>query len=299
MKDIRWGLCCVFADEPIRYRTVTHAYIARQPDARLSRLRAIADHNISALQDSIAACSRLGIGAFRVNSQFLPLATHPSSGYTMEELDPDGSMRGRLDEVRQQADAAGVRRSFHPDQFLVLNSLRDDVVESSIREFEWQSLMAELIGADVVLIHGGSGGGGTEAALARLAGAIDRLSDRSRRLLALENDDRVFAPAALLPFCHAEGIPFVYDIHHHRCLPDGVDDAAATDLAMATWGDREPYFHISSPRDGWDAKNPRTHADYIEPCDVPAAWRGLRLTVDVEARAKERAILRLMRDLDS
>jgi UV DNA damage endonuclease len=217
----------------------------------------------------------------------------------MEELDPDGSMRGRLDEVRQQADAAGVRRSFHPDQFLVLNSLRDDVVESSIREFEWQSLMAELIGADVVLIHGGSGGGGTEAALARLAGAIDRLSDRSRRLLALENDDRVFAPAALLPFCHAEGIPFVYDIHHHRCLPDGVDDAAATDLAMATWGDREPYFHISSPRDGWDAKNPRTHADYIEPCDVPAAWRGLRLTVDVEARAKERAILRLMRDLDS
>jgi UV DNA damage repair endonuclease len=61
---------------------------------------------------------------------------------------------------------------------------------------------------------------------------------------------------------------------------------------------REPYFHVSSPRDGWDAKNPRPHADHVDPADVPPVWRAMRCTVDVEAKEKERAVLALMRALD-
>jgi hypothetical protein len=55
-------------------------------------------------------------------------------------------------------------------------------------------------------------------------------------------------------------------------------------------------MHLSSPRDGWGAPNPRPHADYVDPADVPAAWlrlaaAGRRFTVDVEAKDKERAVL--------
>jgi len=58
-------------------------------------------------------------------------------------------------------------------------------------------------------------------------------------------------------------------------------------------GRREPLFHISSPKHGWDCPNPRPHHEFIDPADLPPCWRGLDLIVEVEAKAKEAAIVRL------
>jgi UV DNA damage endonuclease len=65
----------------------------------------------------------------------------------------------------------------------------------------------------------------------------------------------------------------------------------ATAFAVETWRGREPHFHMSSPRDGWDSRDPRPHADFLDPQDIPVCWRGQAFTVDVEAKAKERAVL--------
>jgi UV DNA damage endonuclease len=91
----------------------------------------------------------------------------------------------------------------------------------------------------------------------------------------------------------------VYDVHHHRCKPDGLAIAEVTARAAATWGRREPYFHLSSPRDGWGGGDPRPHADYIDVKDLPREWAGLDITVDVEAKAKERAVVRVMAEAGS
>jgi UV DNA damage endonuclease len=245
----------------------------------------------------VRQCHALGIGAFRINSQVLPLGTHPVSGYTLDRLDRDGSIRRTFLEAGALARELGVRLSFHPDQFVVLNSEREPVVESSIGELEFQSALAELVGAEVLVLHAGGGAGGVEAALARLGRAVDRLSARARTRLALENDDRLFTPADLLPLCERLGVPLVYDAHHHRCKRDGLAVAEASARAAATWGKREPYFHLSSPREGWDGPDPRPHADYIDPADVPREWLAMNVTVDVEAKAKERAVMKLMADL--
>jgi UV DNA damage endonuclease len=291
---IRWGLCCQFVDAPIKFRTATHRYVSGlDPDARRRYLTEIAAANAAALLAAVEHCHRLGIGAFRINSQVLPLGTHPESGYTLDALDPDGAIRDAFLAAGGCASALGVRLSFHPDQFVVLNSEREAVVASSVGELEFQAEIAELVGADVLVLHGGGAAGGTDAALARLERGVARLSPRARGRLALENDDRSFTPADLLPLCGRLGVPMVYDVHHHRCKPDGLDVAEATRLAAGTWGGREPYFHISSPRNGWGGGDPKPHADYVDPADFPGAWRGLALTVDVEAKAKERAVLAL------
>jgi UV DNA damage endonuclease len=104
--------------------------------------------------------------------------------------------------------------------------------------------------------------------------------------------------ADLLPLCERAGLPLVYDAHHHRCHPDGLDVDEASERAAATWGRREPWMHISSPRDGWDAPNPRPHAGYVDPADFPDRWRAMRITVDVEAKEKERAVLALRDAID-
>ena len=289
---IRWGLCCQFLDAPIKYRTATHRYVATlSPAARRDYLAAIAANNAAAIADSVRHCRSLGIGAFRINSQILPLGTHPVSGYTLDRLDRDGAIRAAFLEAGALARELDVRLSFHPDQFVVLNSEREAVVENSIGELEFQAAIAELVGADVIVLHGGGAAGGVPAALGRLGRAVQGLSTRARSRLALENDDRLFTPADLLPFCERFGLPMVYDAHHHRCNPDEYSLAEATARAAATWGRREPYFHLSSPRDGWGAGDPRPHADYIDPADVPREWLNMDVTVDVEAKAKERAVV--------
>ena len=126
---------------------------------------------------------------------------------------------------------------------------------------------------------------------------LDRLSDRARSRLTVENDDKLFTPSDLLPICQATGVPLVYDVHHHRCNRDALSEEEATVRAIATWR-REPLFHISSPIEGWQGPKPARHHDFIDIADFPAAWHGLRLTVEVEAKAKEVAVLKLKKQLE-
>lgn len=289
---LRWGLCCQFLDAPIRFRTATHRYVRGLPPAsRRAYLAGIAEHNAAALEAAVRQCAALGIGAFRMTSQILPLATHPESGYLLGGLDPGGGIADAFRRAGAAARELDVRLSLHPDQFVVLNSARAAVVDSAVGELEHQAAIAELVGADTIVLHAGSAAGGMGEALARLAAGIARLPDRVLSRLALENDDRFFAPRDLLPLCRSAGVPLVYDVHHHRCRPDGLGVDEATDLAAETWGAREPWAHISSPRDGWDAGNRRPHAARIDPDDFPSGWIGRTMTIDVEAKDKERAVL--------
>jgi UV DNA damage endonuclease len=296
---LRWGLCCQFLDSPITFRTATHRYaFGLGSKARRDYLAEIAAHNADALAAAVERCHELGIGGFRVNSQILPLATHPITGYSLEQLDRSGAIAGAFEWAGALARAYDVRLSLHPDQFVVLNSERESVVRSAVQELEHQARVAEMIGADVVCLHGGGASGGFAAAIERLEHGLDLLSPRARERLALENDDRCFTPRSLLPLCRRMGVPLVYDVHHHRCLPDGFSIEEATELAFATWRGREPYAHLSSPKGGWTALNVRAHSDYIDPGDFPEIWLSRTMTIDVEAKAKERAVLAIKKALE-
>jgi UV DNA damage endonuclease len=290
----RLGLCCAFARAPIRFRRTT----ARRAGvlsaaARRQLLRRLAADNAAALAEAVEWCAAHGIGAFRVNSEILPLCTHPQLGYTLDRIDRHGELRAAFGAAANLARRDDVRLSLHPDQFVVPGSARAEVVASSLAELEAQAAIADLVGAEQLTIHGGGAEGGKAAALGRLALGLAQLSARARSRIVLENDDRIYTVADLLPLCAREGLPLAYDVHHHRCNPDGLSVEEATLEASRTWGGREPWVHISSPRGGWRGEDPRRHADHISPRDLPACWIGRRMTIDVEAKAKELAVLRL------
>ncbi|MFO1008353.1 MAG: UV DNA damage repair endonuclease UvsE [Planctomycetaceae bacterium] len=287
----------MFRNEPIRFPTTTATALGRltRPEA-LDKLNRLCLENANSLLAAINYCRSHGIGCFRVNSQILPIKTHPQVGYAVEELPDADQIVTRFRECGELACSHNVRLCFHPDQFVVLNSPRPDVVDKSIQELEYQAEVAEWLGADVINIHGGGAYGDKRQALADFSRTLARLSPRVRSRLTVENDDKTYTPADLLPLCQSEGIPLVYDVHHHRCLPDHLSVEQATKQAIATW-DREPMFHISSPLDGWQGPKPERHHDYIDINDFPDIWRKMSLTVEVEAKAKEAAVEKLINDL--
>lgn len=263
----------------------------RRPE-QLQKLSALCKENAQALYQSVEYCAAHRIGCFRVNSQFWPVKTHPRVGYALADLPDAGEIKKILFECRARALALNVRLTFHPDQFVLLSTPKADVVRKSVEELEYQAQVSEMIGADVINIHAGGGYGDKPSALRRMGRVVQKLNKAVRSRLTLENDDRIYAPRDLLPFCKEYKIPLVYDIHHHRCLPDGLSVKQVTDAAMKTWN-REPLFHISSPRQGWQGNQPSWHHDYINNRDFPVEWRSLAITVEVEAKAKELAVRRL------
>lgn len=294
---IRLGLCCKFHEAPIAFKTTTVTALQRGPrEQQLEKLSQLVRANAEALRLALAYCVAHGIGSFRINSQILPVKTHRGVGYAIGDLPGAAEIVAAFKACGCFAKQHGLRLTFHPDQFILLSALKPEITRLSIADLEYQTEVAAWVNADVINIHAGGAYGNKAEALARVAAAIKTLPAAVRSRLTLENDDRVYTPADLLPLCRETGLPFVYDVHHHRCLPDGLSVAEVTSQALATW-EREPLFHLSSPRDGFGSKNPRPHHDFIAPSDFPEEWAGLDLTVEVEAKAKEVAIARLRHDL--
>lgn len=299
---MRLGLCCLFKDEPVRFRTTTATVLARlERPAQLLKLSEICRSNAENLLLAVQTAQRLGIGAFRIMSPLFPRMTHPLVGYRLDQLADGEIIAELLAATRSYARRHDIRLSFHPDQFVVLSSPRPEVVTNSIRELEYQAFLAEAVGADVINLHAGGVYGDKRSALQRLRRVIDDLPQPVRSRLTLENDDISYSVSDLLPICENLSLPLVYDVHHHRCLPDGLSVEEATRLAGETWHrlGREQYCHLSSPKAGWTGRDPKPHADYIEPEDIPSCWFDRAMTVDIEAKAKELAILRLISEIDT
>ena len=206
--SVRLGLCCQFAREPIKFRTTTATAMLRlSRRERLSRLGELCRSNADALMEALRYCAAHGIGAFRINSQILPVKTHPKAGYEVRELPTGQEIVARFRECGEFARAHDVRLSFHPDQFVVLNSPNPKTRAHSRAELDYQAEVAEWVGADTINIHGGGAYGDKVVALRKLRRNIERLPAPVRSRLTLENDDKIYTPADLLPVCEDTGVP--------------------------------------------------------------------------------------------
>jgi UV DNA damage endonuclease len=153
---IRLGLCCIFRAVPIKFRRTTAKYLrSLTAQARAAHLATICMDNADALYDALKYCADNGIGAFRINSQILPVKTHPDAGYDLHELPEGDRIISRFKQCGKFSRQNGIRTSFHPDQFLVLSSPDAGVVKRAVVDLEYHAQVAQWVAADVVNIHGG------------------------------------------------------------------------------------------------------------------------------------------------
>jgi UV DNA damage endonuclease len=263
---------------------------------------------------------RHDIRMYRLSSDLAPYATHPDMAQFHSVVrDSDAELRA----FGAKAKRLGIRLSFHPSQFVVLNSPDATLVEKSIWDLSSQAEMLdrmELGPEAVVVIHVGGTYGDRAAANARWVETWrNKLPEHVRRRLVLEHDDIRFSVSDILWIHEQTGVRLIFDHQHFWCLnPDGLDMRNALERVVRTWPDgQRPKVHFSSPRTEMrvlkrkekGARKLKTvlvapvntgHADFCNPFEFITFMRiaeGFTFDVMLEAKVKDLALIRLRPDL--
>ncbi len=259
------------------------------------------------------------IPMYRMSSDLAPYATHPDMpqfhGMVAES---DAELRA----AGAKAKALDIRLSFHPSQYVLLNSPDPELTRKSIWDLSSQAEMLDRMGLGpeaVMVTHVGGAYGDTETSRARWATTWPILPEHVRRRLVLEHDDIRFSAADTLWVHEQTGVRLVFDYQHHWCLnPARLDAVDVLRRMLATWpAEQRPKIHFSSPRTELrelmrpDKKTKRKkkvlvppiwtgHADFTNPFEFARFMRdtaGLVFDVMLEGKSKDISLLKLRPDL--
>ncbi|NNM75470.1 UV DNA damage repair endonuclease UvsE [Sphingomonas sp. ID1715] len=187
---------------------------------------------------------------YRLSSDLAPYATHPEMPqFHAMVAESDAELRA----FGAKARAYDIRLSFHPSQYVLLNSPDPALTRKSIWDFASQAEMLDRMECDdeaVMVTHVGGVYDDREASRARWIEGWEQCPDHVRRRLVLENDDLRFSAADVLWLHERTGVRLIFDYQHFWCLnPERLDMRATLERFLATWpkGVR-PKIHFSSPR---------------------------------------------------
>jgi UV damage endonuclease UvdE len=260
----------------------------------------LAKKNLQDLASILRWNSQHNIYVYRMSSEIFPFATHPEY-YRDYNLD---QFRDMLESLGRLAIKYNQRLTFHPGQYNQLTSLNPIVVDKTIIDLDFHAKVMDYMGLDkqsIVNIHGGSKGDGQEEAMGRFRKEFVRLSKSAQDRLTLENCELCFAVQDLLPTSELLGIPIVVDYHHHNLNPGDQSLVQLTERVLRVWERRGivPLFHVSESRTGVKPTDSitvrRAHSDYVKvlPDALMELSKSTRIDVDIEAKAKERAVFML------
>ena len=271
------------------------------------------------LCEVIGYLRRHGIHMYRMGSDLAPYATHPDMPQfhnMVKESTNDLAHFGRL------AREADVRLSFHPSQFIVLNSENEKLTVKSMWDLDSQAEILDRMECGpeaVMVVHVGGAYGDRESGWRRWAETWKRLGEPVRRRLVLENDDIRFSAADVLKVHEATGVKCVWDYQHHWCFnPEGLPLVETLERFCRTWPEGvRPKMHFSCARTEMreiKRKNRKTgkvenvlqppiwtgHADYNNPFETLTFLRSIQhIDTDImlESKSKDLSLIRLRNDM--
>jgi UV DNA damage endonuclease len=282
------GLVCITTTDAVRYKTVTRKRLLsfEEPTQR-EMLRALYAENINRLNSAIEFCVANDIHLYRMTSGLFPFSDEQIGAEILEEF------AVQLSEIGKDALQRNIRLVLHPDQFVVLSSDSENVIENSVKILKMHAKTMDLLEQPrsewaVMNIHGGKGD-----RIDKLVASVEKLPDEIRSRIAFENDEHAYSSAQILEVCHRAEVPMVFDAHHHVCR-ERLDDYNHPSIGETFWAARETWkdpanqlVHISNGRERFQD---RAHHDLI--FDMPDVFR-FAPWIEVEAKHKEIAIEKL------
>ncbi|HEY0458200.1 MAG TPA: UV DNA damage repair endonuclease UvsE [Pyrinomonadaceae bacterium] len=282
------GLVCITHSEEVRYKTTTRKnLLSLDAAAQAEKLRAIYTENTARLKRAIEYCLANNINLYRMTSALFPFSDEAMGARILEEF------AGELGEIGESALKRGLRLVLHPDQFVVLSSDSEQVVENSVKILKMHARTMDFLRQPrsewaAMTIHGGKSNRAD-----RMVENLQKLPEEIRSRIVLENDEYAYSAAEILDVCRRARVPMVFDAHHHVCREklEDYNDPTVEEMfraARETWANpANQMVHISNGRERF---GDRAHSDLI--FTMPEVFR-FAPWIEVEAKHKELAIAKL------
>lgn len=309
------GLCCI--NNRLQNTDKVRARVIQRSRYTVEEAINRATQNLQDLLLIMSENVRLGIKSFRMSSELLPRYTDDQvESYDMAQF------QDLFTEIGMKAIENGIRLTFHPGQFTVLASDNDRIVQNSVKEIEYHCEILDRMGVNPKLgvcnIHvggiyepkytkkdtesfrGRNRSQCKDIVIERWCRNYNRLSDRAKSYLTIENDEKMFNLDDCLRISELCGVPVVYDTHHEECYiklhPNETHIPVEENLSrlLETWTRKNklPLAHVSNQEPN---KRVGSHSDFITRMpDILYTYAkmcpNMTLWLDVEAKAKEEAI---------
>lgn len=292
---IRLGYACnnVTIDETASH-TITYKNYSKLGESRLRKLDQVIKMNFKSLENILKFNISNDIYFYRMTAELLPLLTYPNINFDFYSQYEEHYINiGKI--IKKH----GLRVDIHASQYAILNSTRQDVVDSTINILKNYQKMYEMMKINSKLVlHIGSSEGGKINSINRFISNYNSLDKNLKKLIIIENDDKKFNIRNTLKLCEILHVPMVLDYHHYTINRNNEKIENFIDRIFNTW-DETPKIHFSSPK---DKKNKRSHNDYINSDDFINFIEKIKFTnrdfdVMIEAKKKDEALFRLIREL--
>ena len=211
-----------------------------------SRLIETVQNNVDCLLEILQFNAKHHILFFRITSDLVPFASHPVCTF-----DWQGHFRAQFKQIGDFIRTAAIRISVHPDQFILINTEDEEVVNRSIKELAYHAQILDSMALDETAkmqIHVGGVYGDKERSMRRFIARYEQLDQAIQRRLVIENDDQRYTLQDCLRVNMETGIPVLFDTFHHQLNSSGEEPVEALTLIAPTWrhNDGVPMVDYSS-----------------------------------------------------
>ena len=303
------GLCCQWLEQRTKRSgevileniiSDNSLQLGAYKDEKYSRERILETYrnNASQILRVIPLLNSSNIKSFRLSSGIFPLYE-----FAGELARNDDQVQSSLKLAGQQFKQSGIRVTCHPGQYTVLSSDSRSTVENAKKELEYHAWIFDQMGFDctpyyAINIHGGKANRSEQ-----LIEVINTLPENVKNRLTLENDERCYNVRTLLDISRKTSVPIVLDTHHYTFGDTDLSFFDAVSETIKTWNAIKPLQHLSNTTIGLENapfNQKRAHSDYIHyihPLQLKLIKDDI-VDVDVEAKAKNLALLKLKRDFN-
>jgi UV DNA damage endonuclease len=198
---------------------------------------------------------------FRITSDLVPFASHPICKFKWQEHFAP-VFQGIGDLIKKNR----IRISMHPDQYIVINSKSEDIVNNSVRELFYHTDLLNAMGLDntaKIQIHLGGVYGDKRTSIERFVNNYEQLDDAIKERLVIENDDTNYNLSDCLSVSRETGIPVLMDYFHNKVNSSSQNLTESLRYVNATWKAKDgcPMVDYSSHH---PSKRPKMHAESID-----------------------------------
>lgn len=292
--NIRLGYACISKTLDITSsHTITYTNYEKTRNKE-EKLIEITNKNLNNLEEILKYNIKNNIHFYRMSSKIIPLATHPNIKMNLLNI-----FKEKLEYIGNIIKENNLRVDIHLDEYCVLNSTNPNIVNSTINIIKFYKNMLKTMNIEsYMILHIGSSAFGIEKSITRFINNFKKLDEESKKMIILENDDKVFKIEDVLKICKTLNIPMVLDYHHYKCNKVEPLEQHIKEI-INTWNNITPKMHISSKKNN---KEFRSHHDYIDINDFIELINILKIQtknidIMIEAKQKDMALFKLTREL--